>query len=378
MTYAFMANFALMLLSLGLAASLVLALRRHAPRLGLVDAPSWRKHHVGAIPLVGGLAMFLAVAAALALTGAVERVPLGVAMGALLITALGVVEDVHALAPRLRLGIEAIAVFMATAASGVILTDVGRLIGGEMVYLGLLGVPFTIFGVVGVVNAVNLSDGMDGLAGGIALTVMVALGVVLLFLPNELAAPAIGLLVASAGALVAFLYFNMRTPWRARASVFMGDAGSLLLGFMLGWFLTFVCSLPVENRLTPVSALWMLIVPLFDTVSCMLRRKLRGRSPLRADAYHVHHLLNAWGMTPRATVAALVAVNAMGAAIGVITWRAGVPESWMFAAIVVAFGLYFAFIQQSWQRITSRQGRGLVLVRARANPTGPSYLPAAG
>ena len=118
------------------------------------------------------------------------------------------------------------------------------------------------------------------------------------------------------GAIGGFLLYNLRTPWRARASVFLGDAGSLFLGFVLAWFAIFACSQLGERSLSPVSALWMLIVPLFDTVGCIVRRKLQGRSPMKSDRRHLHHLLQRCGLTAGQTVAILITINAAGGAIG--------------------------------------------------------------
>ena len=354
---------------------LILLLRPVAPRFGLVDVPSARKRHAEVVPLVGGLAMFAAVAVVSAGLGFVREMPIGFFAGALLVVLVGVVDDRYAVSAMTRLGFQSAAVFLGTAFGGPILIDLGELLGPWTVELALVGLPLTVFGMVGVVNAINLSDGLDGLAGGISFTALVAIGVALYFiqgtgpLPVDVAG-ATHVLVALTGAIAGFLLFNLRTPWCLRASVFMGDAGSLFLGFVIGWLLVFVCSLPVGSRLYPVSALWIVIVPLFDTVASALRRKWLGRSPFRADAKHLHHLFRAWGCSQSATVAALVGANALGALIGVVGWRLDVPEYWMFCAILACFGLYMVVVSTAWEWIEHKHRRSFVLVRIY--PTSPA------
>ena len=149
----------------------------------------------------------------------------------------------------------------------------------------------------------------------------------------------------TAGAALGFLYFNARSPWRAQAAVFMGDTGSLLLGLLLGWF---AVRLAMADRpaLAPITAVWILALPIGDTVTLLVRRALRGRNPFHADRQHLHHILLALGLSNGQTVTALVALSFALGALALVTESAGVPQHVMFYAYMtglVAYGLAAEF-----------------------------------
>lgn len=340
-----------------LLATLVLVplLARIAPRLGLVDHPDLRKQHQGAVPLVGGISMGLATALTTALYGFEGGMPWSFHAVAVGMMALGLADDRLNLSSLLRFGLQAIGITMCVLASGVHLTGLGQLLGPFELSLGSWAVPFTVFGVLGIVNAINLSDGLDGLAGGLSLTTLLSflLASALMMLDGSWTTrgidPRLHILVLSA-AIIGFLCFNARSPWRARAKVFMGDGGSLFLGFNIGWLSILLASQAGEHAFPAVAALWALIVPLYDTVGCMTRRIIEGYSPMRADRKHLHHLLMTGGMSVPATVAVLVAANAIGGLIGIAAWRADVPHWIMFAAFMVGFILYQFLSMKAWAR----------------------------
>jgi UDP-GlcNAc:undecaprenyl-phosphate GlcNAc-1-phosphate transferase len=145
----------------------------------------------------------------------------------------------------------------------------------------------------------------------------------------------------TAGALVGFLLFNARTPWRARALVFMGDTGSLMLGLLLGWVAVRL-AMSEPRGLAPITAVWILGLPIADTVTIMLRRALRGHSPFHADREHLHHILLASGLSSSRVVTTMVGCAALLAAIGIAAPYAGVPEYALFSAymaVLVAYGI---------------------------------------
>jgi hypothetical protein len=119
------------------------------------------------------------------------------------------------------------------------------------------------------------------------------------------------------GAVLGFLYYNLRRRSRRRASVFLGDAGSLVLGFVLGWFAVGLTVAPGTVDMPPAAVLWLLWVPLYDTCGVMIRRIMAGRSPLSPDREHLHHLFQDLGYSPRQTGNRLIALNFLGGAIGV-------------------------------------------------------------
>jgi UDP-GlcNAc:undecaprenyl-phosphate GlcNAc-1-phosphate transferase len=200
-----------------------------------------------------------------------------------------------------------------------------------------------VFAVLGVINAMNMIDGVDGLAGGVAL-------IALLIFAAFVAATGqlhTTLLLPLIGGVAGFMLFNLRTPWRSRASVFMGDAGSVLLGFSLAWYSVNLAQ--VRDVFTPITAIWILAVPLMDTTALMIRRVIKGRSPFSADREHLHHILQRAGFTPGETVAILYALTLLMAAVGVAGWWLGLPEYVMFYAFMALFVAYFYGMLHAWK-----------------------------
>jgi UDP-GlcNAc:undecaprenyl-phosphate/decaprenyl-phosphate GlcNAc-1-phosphate transferase len=227
--------------------------------------------------------------------------------------------------------------------------------GGQPVYLNQLSIPFTIFALVGLINAINLSDGLDGLAGGLsAIALAFFSGIAwLLGFPNALA---LGL--ATLGAALGFLIFNIRHPWQQRARVFMGDSGSLVLGLILGVLSFKLTQRPVGTGMPPVLALWILAVPLIDTVTVLLRRIAAGRNPLKADQQHLHHIILRAGFSHAQTVWIILGVAAGLAALAVLAWKIGVSDAkLMFAFMLLAIG-YFTATSFFYRRLAPAQDIG--------------------
>jgi UDP-GlcNAc:undecaprenyl-phosphate/decaprenyl-phosphate GlcNAc-1-phosphate transferase len=344
------------LLPCAFGAALIPLLSKLAFAMDWLDHPDARKAHEGAVPLVGGVAVSAAFVLGLAVLGRWNDLPPAFFHGAAMMLLIGMVDDRRPLPSLPRFALQALAIWIAFAAGGNVLADVGRLTGTALWNLGWWSMPLTVFGVLGVVNAINMSDGADGLAGGIAVSSLACFFAAFQFLrldgalPATTADPSVAVLVLI-GALLGFLVFNLRTPWRARASVFLGDSGSLAIGFALGWFAVAAAGQPGSRDLSPVAALWILIVPLFDTISCMIRRTLQGRSPMSADRQHAHHLLQALGLSMATTVWVLIGLNALGGIIGLTAWRLGVPDRWMFAAITALFVAYTVGSILGWKRL---------------------------
>lgn len=343
-----------LLLPFALVVLIAPTLARLAPSIGLLDRPDQRKRHHGAVPLVGGLAMALACALTLVMLGTHDVLPASFVVAALALLAMGAIDDRRPLPSMPRFVLQGVFVWFAVTHSGTLLADVGRLLGPELLTLGSWSIALTVFGVLGVMNAVNMSDGADGLGGGLAATAAGSFLIAFAYLRSDGGFAGADLtlpMTTLCGAVLGFLVFNLRTPWRPRASMFMGDAGSLLLGFCLGWVAVVAAGQPGTGDLSPVAALWILIVPLFDTVWSMTRRMLQGRSPMSADREHMHHLLQAAGMSPARAVATLIAANAAGGAIGIAGWRTGVPDYWMFATIAALFVSYAVVSSMIWSRV---------------------------
>lgn len=315
-----------------------------ARHIGLVDHPSGHKTHILPTPLVGGIAMFIAFAlAVLSFDVSLSSYRLLFA-GALILVFVGVLDDFRELSPAQRFGAQIVTGLLMTLGAGIELQDLGYLISSDWVLsLGILATPVTLFATVGVINAVNMSDGVDGLAGSL---VLVSVGALVAVTWRGGAFEAMGILILLAAVVLAFLLFNLRLD--GRALVFMGDAGSMFLGFVLAWFLIRF-SQGEEALLAPVTALWFLAIPLIDTVSMMLRRVLLGRSPFLADREHFHHMLLAAGFTARQTLALMFLIALFAAGVGLLGEHLGVAEHWMFLGFVGLFALHFWAISRGWR-----------------------------
>jgi UDP-GlcNAc:undecaprenyl-phosphate GlcNAc-1-phosphate transferase len=326
---------------------LIQMLARVAPQIGLVDLPGGHKRHEGQVPLIGGIAMFCGfLFGVLAIQEPLHAFrPLFA--GAALLVIVGVLDDFRELGPRSRFLAQIGAGLAMTLWGGRILENLGPLLGNDDAILGGWAIPFTIFGVAGVINAVNMLDGVDGLAGGLAALAFLVLGAAAYH--ADVLSHANTLFVA-ASAAVAFLLFNMRRPGRRRATVFMGDAGSMFLGFVLAWFLVDLSQAP-ERVIAPVTALWILAVPLMDTVCIMFRRLLRGRSPFLPDREHLHHLLQRLGLSVGQSVWGIIVLSGVSAGFGLWVQSRGLPDRYQFASFLSIFGVYFLVMSLAWWRL---------------------------
>lgn len=316
-----------------------------AHHYGWLDHPDERKHHVGAIPVVGGLAMSFAIAVSASLHLIDADIFWGLMAAVSIIVVVGFLDDRSGLSVRWRFLAQGIAGLIIALSAGAPLASLGDLFGFGPVALGVLAVPFTVFAVVGMANALNLSDGMDGLAGGLALisTAFVAAAAYLAGRENTLI-----VLLILGGALLGFLFFNMRLPWQRRARVFMGDCGSLMLGFLLAWAAIRVTQ-SENNALPPAAALWFFAIPLLDTVSLMLRRMLKGKSPFHPGRDHLHHVLLRVGYTDSQVVLFIHLVAVACGLVGFFGWRWGVPDAVLFYGFLAVFALYFYGVQHAWK-----------------------------
>ena len=328
-------------------AALIHLLAPVARNIGLIDIPRGHKIHLGEVPLVGGIAMFCGFLFAI-LAAPVSLAPLRPLFAAsALLVIIGVLDDFRELNPHSRFAAQIAAAAMMALWGEVRLQDLGQLLGTEPALLGDWAIPFTVFAVVGVINAFNMLDGMDGLAGTYALVAFTLLGSAALFAAATVSAVALFTLSA---AVAAFLLANLRLPGRPRALVFMGNSGSLFLGLALAWFVV-ALSQGEAPVIAPVTALWILAIPLMDTVGIMLRRTLHRRSPLLPDREHLHHLLHALGFTVNGALAVILGTGTLLAAAGLCAHWLGVPERYQFAAFLTLFTVYLAAMEVTWQRL---------------------------
>jgi len=311
----------------------ILAVSPWARRIGLVDRPRGRRLHNDAVPLTGGIGIFLVFAGLSLTSGLDSQLFLSLLLPAGFLLFSGLLDDLLELGPFSKFAFQIVAALTAVGLGDLRVDTLGNLLGQGEITLGAWSVPFTVFALVGVVNAVNMIDGMDGLAAFVALVAAAWLGTVALVIG---AGGSTLMLLILVGGLAGFLVLNFRLPWGRQAAVFMGDSGSSVLGFLLAWFAIQLSQAP-GSGLYPISAVWILALPVVDTLSVMLRRGLGGRNPLRGGRDHVHHVLFGNGLCCGSTVAVLGLLGFATGAVGVGGWLLGVSE-------VVLFGLLAAVL----------------------------------
>ncbi len=321
-----------------------------AKEVGLVDCPGGRKDHQGEIPLVGGLAIFCAFTFISLFLPIHLRPFSSLYMGMAILLVVGIVDDLHNIKAVSKLVHQIAAAILMVSWGGVTITDLGDLFGGGAIDINGWSFPFTVMCVVGLINAINMIDGADGLAGG---TVVIMGGwlVVAASLTGQPDSSTILMLFLSS--VLAFLLFNFRHPWCKKAYVFLGDAGSMALGYVVAWFAVKVSQPSVHNAIYPISVLWILALPVFDTVTLMVRRMLKGMSPFAADREHLHHIFIKAGFSPAASVNILLLFVILTGGVGVAGWYYSIPEYYLTTGLFVVLCIYLYFVLHAWKTMKS-------------------------
>ncbi len=306
--------------------------QRLAPKLGWVDRPSSRKMHAVPTPLLGGVAIYLAFVGALLLFGDrfYIRQVVGIFVGATLVSLMGLWDDRWQLPVGVKLLIQGIA-------AGLLVVT------GIQVYLfpiSWLNVALTLLWVIGMTNALNLLDNMDGLAGGIAAIASLHFTLLATMSGQYL----VGALAAALfGACLGFLLYNFNP-----ARIFMGDSGSLFLGFLLatlGIKLRFPENVYIVTWMVPVLVLG---VPLFDTTLVFISRLRRGLNPLTTPGKdHVSHRLVQMGFSPREAVLLLYLVAGALGEMAMFVAQADVFTGYVLGGILLVLALW-AFWHLEW------------------------------
>ncbi|MEH2919958.1 UDP-N-acetylglucosamine--undecaprenyl-phosphate N-acetylglucosaminephosphotransferase [Samsonia erythrinae] len=321
--------------------------RKAAIRVGLVDKPNVRKKHQGHIPLVGGVSIYFALWVLYVLQpGWLPDFSLYMVCATALLV-VGVLDDRFDLPVLPRVGLQAgVAALMMYA--GLYLETLGNVLFGYELVLGVFGYTVTLFAVWGAINAFNMVDGIDGLLGALSCVTFGALAIVFyLDDRNELALWSVCLLAAT----LPYILLNLGIVWGRKFKVFMGDAGSTLIGFTVIWLLI-LATQGEKAVIRPVTALWFIAIPLMDMVTIMVRRVRRGDSPFKPDREHLHHILMRAGLTPHQALVLILFVAMIFSAIGIFSERVGVTEPIMLGSFLLVFCGYFWMINRIWRVLT--------------------------
>lgn len=323
-------------------------MRKVAKAVGLVDKPNERKLHNGAIPLVGGISISLSISQYLVThPNVIPHSQVFLASIAALIV-IGALDDKFDISFKIRLLVQAILSICMMYFADLRLENIGNLFGLGDLHLGFLSPVITILAVIGAINAFNMVDGIDGLLGGLAI---VTLGAIAVLLKVDSQHGLAYLCVVFIVAIIPYILMNLGILGRER-KVFMGDAGSMMIGFTVIWLLLGASQDPSESLMRPITALWLIAVPLMDMAAIMFRRVRRGVSPFKPDREHLHHIFQRLGFTPRQTLAMICAIASSFAGVGIYGELLKVPESTMFILFLGCFASYTVAMSYVW-RITS-------------------------
>jgi UDP-GlcNAc:undecaprenyl-phosphate GlcNAc-1-phosphate transferase len=318
-----------------------------AIRFGLIDQPGGRKTHNAATPLIGGLAIFLSVLTTVLLFGP-ENDTLNIyLLSTFLMLCVGVLDDRYDLKVFYRLIVQFLSASLMVFVAGKYLHSFGNLLGIGEVTLGWFGPIITIVAVMTAINAFNMVDGIDGLAGMLSIVSLSALAILMNLGGNAWFMLPLLFIVA----IMAYLVFNLDLIKGRFKKIFMGDAGSMAIGLTIVWLLV-LGSQGEQAAFNPVTALWIIAVPLMDMSAIMYRRVKKGQSPFRADRNHLHHIFMRAGLTSRQTLLVITSVAILYAAIGIVGDLMGVPEVIMLGLFLALFAIYAWGILHIWKVIT--------------------------
>lgn len=307
--------------------------KKMAIKIGAVDAPNARKVHTEIIPRLGGLAIYIGYMISLLFSAEIGVEKMALIVGSTILVAVGIWDDICDISPKVKLLGQVIAALIVVL-SGINIAYISNP-WGDLIFLPQwFAIPFTIFWIVAFTNMINLIDGLDGLAAGISFIACLAIISVTIGIGQTETAL---ITLALAGAILAFLRYNFNP-----AKIFMGDTGSMLLGYTLGVIsvLGLVKTAATVALAVPVISLG---VPILDTGLAIVRRYINGRPVFKPDKGHLHHRLLAMGLNHRQSVLLMYTITAMFGLISVITAEINAILGVVLVTITFLIGVYLAY-----------------------------------
>ncbi|MBI1810655.1 MAG: undecaprenyl/decaprenyl-phosphate alpha-N-acetylglucosaminyl 1-phosphate transferase [Nitrospirae bacterium] len=310
---------------------------RLAVRFDCIDKPGKRRIHKYPTPRWGGIAFFIGILPVF-LFLQIDRQIAAYLTASLLLITMGGIDDWRQVGWKVKfLGIIT-AITIVIFGGGVVINSIGTYGSYGKVELGILSIPFTYLGIAGVTNAINLIDGLHGLAGGVSLIAFIFIGIAAYLSGNYMLAV---ISLAFVGALGGFLWYNF-----PKARIFIGDSGSLFLGFSLAVFSVFLtqnAKFPIE----PMFPVLVLFIPIFDTLRVVFVRVFSIKNPFKADKTHVHHLLVRRGVSPVSAVIFLWTLSAFLGGYAILLIR---RTSTSYLVVTLLVSLLFSFFADSLVR----------------------------
>lgn len=287
---------------------LVPGVGRLAIKIGAVDKPNARKVHTTLMPRMGGLAIYLSFLLVVVVSQPMNRELMGLLLGATVLIAVGIWDDCKDIPAKVKLVGQIIAACIPVA-FGVRVEFMSNPLANDPLHLAIFAAPVTVIWIVGIINAVNLIDGLDGLAAGTSIIAAVTMAIVG-YSNGQHTMMALALILA--GAALGFLRYNFHP-----AKIFMGDTGSMFLGYIL----SVLAVLGVAKSVTFISLVTPILVlgiPIFDTFFAIVRRTVKHKPLFKPDKEHLHHCLLNMGFSHRDTVLVIYGINIILAASGLL------------------------------------------------------------
>ena len=339
--------------------------KKFAHRVGAIDVPKdARRVHKHPIPRLGGLAIFIAFLLGVVLFAEINRQVQGILLGAVVVVALGVVDDIKPLPALFKFFVQILAAIVVVL-HGVVIEFMSNPIPWDpspYIYFGVFSIPLTVLWIVAITNAFNLIDGLDGLAAGVSIISSIVMLIIALLVAESNVAI---IMAALAGACLGFLRYNFNP-----AKIFMGDAGALLLGYVLAT-ISIIGLFKFQAVVSFAVPFLALALPLFDTTLSFIRRLLKGQNPMSPDRGHFHHRLLDMGLSQKQAVLVLYAISGLlGLCAVVISTNGEIRAIIFIAAILVAAGIvYFAY------RKGKRTSTAETSEESVENPAEPGEIP---
>ncbi len=296
---------------------------KFAHKIGALDNPDERKVHKNVMPRLGGLAIYLSFIITVLISNSLTKPLTGLLLGSTLIVFIGIIDDIKGLSPRIKL-LGQISAALVAVYFGVKVQFLTNPFS-DMIILGKLAIPVTVLWIVGVTNALNLVDGLDGLAAGIASIASLTMGVIA-FIEGQFASAFLAIILFSS--IIGFLKYNFHP-----AKIFMGDTGSMFLGFSL----SIIAIEGLTKGATVISVFIPVVIlgiPIFDTAFAIIRRFINGQPIFQADKQHLHHRLLDLGLSHKQTVLAIYFISIMLSASAVLLTKLSTEQGSLILIVI--------------------------------------------
>ena len=347
-----------LLLALLISLALIPIFKLPAEKFGLVDKPGGRKQHARTAALIGGPAIFFSFIATLLIFNIGDEYN-GMLTATILLFLIGIIDDKYDISASIRLVLQTIIITGALWVDNVWIGPF-ELTNTYSLDFGLVAYPLTVVVILALKNAINMLDGIDGLSSGVSL---IALGFIIAISQYTNQIPVLMVSTTLFGAILGFWAFNYRFKWRTEgASVFMGDSGSMLIGFLIP-YIAIKVSLVSDPMTSPSLLVWFVAIPVWDIITVVIRRVKTNKSPIKPGRDHIHHILMNAGLEIRQILHLVYLLSIAAGTAGMTMKYLGVNPIESYVFFVIALALYMQRINSLERKFKSHQAELAVLGR---------------